>query len=89
VGVVDQVQAANVRWLSGYRHPRYLNEAHGARLREVFALAGPLMDGARSVGDPVAVLPTLFHLMWSRALVTELTGALLGPSTPIRAAVPG
>jgi hypothetical protein len=47
------------------------------------------MDGARSAGDPVAVLPTLFHLMWSRELVAELTGALLGPSTRIREAVPG
>ncbi|MFI0794759.1 hypothetical protein ACH4OY_19035 [Micromonospora rubida] len=32
----------------------------------------PLMKGAETVGDPIAVLPTLFHLLWSRRLDVDL-----------------
>ena len=30
------------------------------------------MAGAAAVGDPMAVLPALFHLMWRHALVADL-----------------
>ena len=30
------------------------------------------MAGAAAVGDPIAVLPALFHLMWRHALVADL-----------------
>jgi len=77
-GVVDPVFAANVRWLAGYRHPRCMNQGHAARLREVFACPGALLAGARAAGDPLAVLPVLYHLLWTGALVTDLTSAPLG-----------
>lgn len=35
VGAVDPVLAANVRWLSGYRHARYLRTDYADRLLEV------------------------------------------------------
>jgi hypothetical protein len=48
-----------------------------------------LADGARMVGDPVAVLPVLFHLLWHGRLGADLTGALLGPGSLIQAAIDG
>jgi hypothetical protein len=47
----------------------------------VFAEPVALMDGAQIVGDPIAVLPVLFHLMWRRELVTDL-------SVPLRCDAP-
>ena len=77
VGHVDAVLAANVRWLAGDRHPRCRHRERAARLREVFAGPAPLMAGARAAGDPVAVLPVLFHLLWVGTLVTDLVPAPL------------
>ena len=39
------------------------------------------MDGAEAVGDPIAVLPVLFHLLWRHELVADL-------SVPLHAATP-
>ncbi len=78
VGVVDPVLAANVRWLAGYRHPRCMNPGPAARLREVFAYPATLLAGARSAGDPLGVLPVLYHLLWAGVLVTDLVSAPLG-----------
>lgn len=72
VGTLEPVLAANVRWLAAYRHPRCLNQAHGAALIEVFAAARPLDEGVAVVGDRLAVLPSLFHLLWSGVLSAEL-----------------
>ncbi|MFD8385821.1 TnsA-like heteromeric transposase endonuclease subunit [Streptomyces sp. NPDC059679] len=68
----DPVEMANVRWLSGYRHPRNRIGAIAACLGEVFREPQLLMDGAQAVGDPLAVLPTLFHLLWCGDLHTNL-----------------
>ena len=35
------------------------------------------MDGARAAGDPIAVLPALFGLLWRRRLLADLASALL------------
>jgi hypothetical protein len=72
VGALDLVLAANVRWLAGYRHPRCLREEYRARLLGVFARPLPLLAGAEAVGDRIAVLPSLFHLMWAGALTADL-----------------
>jgi hypothetical protein len=32
-----------------------------------------LMAGAESVGDPIAVLPVLFHLLWVQELRADLS----------------
>ncbi|MFL6073145.1 MAG: TnsA-like heteromeric transposase endonuclease subunit [Mycobacteriales bacterium] len=85
VGGLGGVLAANLRWLAGYRHPRCLHLGRAAELRKVFDIARPLMDGVGRVGDPVAVLPTLFHLMWRQVLVVDLATAPLSPSTLVMA----
>lgn len=77
VGVLDPVLASNVRWLAGYRHPRCLRQEHRAGLLEAFAVPAPLLAGALAVGDRIAVLPALFHLMWTGALAADLASALL------------
>jgi hypothetical protein len=34
------------------------------------------MSGAEQMGDPIAVLPTIYHLIWSGRLVVELSTRL-------------
>jgi len=77
IGALDPVLAANLRWLAGYRHPRYAMSAYGDDLVQAFARPLALMDGARAVGDPIAVLPALFNLLWRRVLLANVTPALL------------
>ncbi|MFC9647996.1 hypothetical protein [Streptomyces sp. NPDC056937] len=79
VGDPDEIVLRNVRWLAGYRTPRHRVEPVASVLRDVFAEPLPLMDRAAAVGDPIAVLPVLFHLLWSHELV-------VGVSVPLHAA---
>ncbi|MDG4750410.1 TnsA-like heteromeric transposase endonuclease subunit [Micromonospora sp. WMMD718] len=89
VGVVESVFAANVRWLSRYRHPRCgRREDVVARLVEVFAQPTPLFAGAERAGDRLLVLPVLFHLLWQQVLSADLTGALLGSATVVHVSRP-
>ncbi|MFI5726020.1 TnsA-like heteromeric transposase endonuclease subunit [Streptomyces cyaneofuscatus] len=76
VGAPDEIVVRNVRWLAGYRHPRHLLGPVASGLREVFAEPHPLMDGAGLAGDPIAVLPVLFHLLWSQELVVDVSAPL-------------
>ncbi|MEU7892477.1 TnsA-like heteromeric transposase endonuclease subunit [Nonomuraea sp. NPDC049152] len=84
VGAVDGVVAANVRWLSGYRHPRHAREDVAAALLAAFTEPAELMAGAQSVSDPIAVLPVLFHLLWRHQLAADLS-VPLHPLTHISA----
>jgi hypothetical protein len=85
-GVPDPVLTANVTWLARYRHPRCAGPPGLARrLLEVFAGPVPMMAGAAAVGDPMAVLPVLFHLMWRHVLTADL-GVRLTAETPVAAA---
>lgn len=86
VGATDVTETANVRWLAGYRHPRHRVPATAAALVEVFASPTPLMAGAEAVGDPLAVLPTLFHLLWCHELIADLS-IPLGEGTVLRMVV--
>jgi hypothetical protein len=89
-GEIDPVLAANVRWLSRYRHPRCAPAAEiSAVLLDAFADGAGLFDGAGRAGDRLVVLPGLFHLMWRGFLAADLSGEPLGPATMIRAAGPG
>lgn len=72
VGAADATRLANVHWLAGYRHPRHGSADVVSRLREVFDAPAPLMDAASRAGDPIAVLPVLFHMMWRKDLVCDL-----------------
>jgi hypothetical protein len=74
VGAIDAVRVANLRWLAGYRHPRY-GEHVGlmAAVRAAFAVPAPLYAQAATVGDPIAVLPVVFHLLWRGVLHADLS----------------
>lgn len=84
VGTPNAVLMANVRWLAGYRHPRVHHPDVADRLVEVFADGAGLLDGARRVGDQIAVLPVLFHLLWRRILTTDLQSGLMSAETQVR-----
>jgi hypothetical protein len=73
--------AANVRWLAGYRHARCLCSDMAEALTRVFAAPTPLLHGANLAGDPLAVLPVLYHLLWKHTLTVELRTSLLGPAS--------
>jgi hypothetical protein len=84
VGTPDPVVLANVRWLSRYRHPRCGARREVAdRLLEVFVQPVPLFEGAATVGDRIAVLPVLYHLMWRQILATDLAAEPLHPRTEV------
>ncbi len=77
------VLAANVRWLAGYRHRRcYRGEVAGL-LTGVFAEPKPLMAGVREAGDPVGVLPVLYHLLWKQVLSADVTAGPPGPGSVV------
>lgn len=68
----DPVLMANVRWLAGYRHPRCLRPTVATAAPAVFAEPTALVDGAALLGDPLASLPAVFHLLWCGQLRTDL-----------------
>jgi hypothetical protein len=84
LGDLDPVLAANVRWLSRYRHRRCLVPGIAAVLLEAFAGGRGLFEGAEMAGDRLRVLPVLFHLMWQRQLAADLS-VPLGMSAVVRA----
>lgn len=84
-GEIDPVLVANVRWLSRYRHPRCAEASDiTAALLEVFAGGEGLFAGAELAGERLRVLPVLFHLMWRRRLLADLSEGPLGPATLVR-----
>ncbi|GAA1993963.1 hypothetical protein GCM10009838_67700 [Catenulispora subtropica] len=91
LGAVDAVLAANLRWLSAYRHPRFWRDEEARRLLRVFATPAGLFDGADEAGrgNRLGVLPVLFHLMWRGLIAAELSSAVLGPSTSAVVAASG
>jgi len=80
-GGPSAVLAANLRWLAGYRHPRCRQPEIADALVEVFVEPAPLFAGAGAVGDRLAVLPTLYHLLWCQVLAADLAAAPLSPSS--------
>ncbi|MFJ2232119.1 TnsA-like heteromeric transposase endonuclease subunit [Streptomyces halstedii] len=68
----DPVLAANLRWLAGYRHPRYRGGELAGRAAEVFRRPRPLIEGVRELGDPVQVFPVAFHALWHGKLSAPL-----------------
>ena len=78
VGTPDPVTVANLRWLAGYRPPRHHLLDTATALRAAFTEPMSLMVGADLAGDPIAVLPVLYHLLWRQELVADLTVPLHG-----------
>jgi hypothetical protein len=84
VGVADRVLAANVRWLSGFRHRRCMNALTGRVLvRRVAAGPVTVAELAGCAGDRVAVLPVLYHLLWRGALAADLAVTPLSGRTVV------
>lgn len=81
VGPVDAVLAGNVRWLAGYRHPRFADPTVTDRLHHIFATPQPLLAGAERAGTSMAVLPVLFHLLWRHDLTVDVSTTLTQTST--------
>ena len=73
VGFPDPVRTANLRWLAGYRHSRHLLPGVAEALSRVFAEPLGLLAGAEAVGDSIAVLPVLFHMLWRHDLSADLS----------------
>ncbi|WP_426513009.1 TnsA-like heteromeric transposase endonuclease subunit [Dactylosporangium sp. McL0621] len=88
VGAPDPIVTANLRWLSGYRHPRHELPGLAVAFRAAFAEPVPLLAGAEAVGDPIAVLPVLFHLLWRHDLTADLS-VPLHPCSSVTTAVAG
>ncbi|MFD0501343.1 TnsA-like heteromeric transposase endonuclease subunit [Streptomyces rhizosphaericus] len=72
----EPVVAANLGWLSGYRHPRYRDTELMEGAVRSFARPRPLIEGARDLGDTIRVLPALFHALWTGALSAPLNEPL-------------
>ncbi|KXP01295.1 hypothetical protein AXK61_00275 [Tsukamurella pseudospumae] len=69
VGTVDEIVAANLRWLAGYRLPRCRDENVAATAIAQLANGPmPIRVLARCLGAQMAVLPTVFHLIWIGAI---------------------
>jgi hypothetical protein len=64
----------NVRWLAGYRHERAFNRTIAADVCVAATGAQRISLGALAsqAGDPIAVLPTIFHMLWSHQLDADL-----------------
>jgi hypothetical protein len=73
VGAPDPIVTANLRWLAGYRHPRHDLPDVREVLRRVYVTPTPLMAGTAAAGDPIAVLPVLFHLLWRGVLAVDVS----------------
>lgn len=75
VGDLPALFLANVRWLAGYRHSRCLRTLESAQIMEALAsgAVSTISDLAAQIGDPVAVLPTIFHLLWQQRIRADLT----------------
>ena len=89
VGAPDPVRTANIAWLARYRHQRCGSQDMARLLLKVFAEPAPLMAGAAGAGDPMAVLPVLFHLMWRHVLTADLGVRLTAESVVSSGPVPG
>ncbi|MEF3115209.1 TnsA-like heteromeric transposase endonuclease subunit [Streptomyces chrestomyceticus] len=89
VGDLDQPFRANLRWLARYRHPRCHRVSVAELLREVFAEPQLLFAGADRVGDRMAVLPVLYHLLWRHELTADLVSGPLGGATSVSLAARG
>jgi hypothetical protein len=83
IGAIDPILLANVRWLSGYRHPRVCRIGVAEELLTAFLRPRPLMSGVRLVGEPVCVLPVLFHLLWNQGLTIDVRRAPLSETTVV------
>jgi hypothetical protein len=85
MGELPVVLSANERWLAGYRRERVNDSAAEARTSDVVGHSPgiSLRSLADEVGQPILVLPTIFHMLWRQELVAELSQHTLSLRTRI------
>lgn len=81
VSRLDVTFLANLRWLAGYRHPRCVDPSRASTLREAFSTPLTVAEGIAGLGDRLAVLPSLFYLLWRGVLSADLHAQVLGSQT--------
>lgn len=74
LGSLPNVYLANVRWLAGYRNPRCARDAESARSLDALGSDRrvSIAELIREVGDPVTVIPSLFHHLWKQRIGADL-----------------
>jgi hypothetical protein len=87
-GEQPPIRAANLRWLAGYRNLRNRVAPAATSLISELETAGPMMISAlaSAAGDPVLVLPTLYHLMWTHEISVDVSSTLLNMNAIVEAA---
>lgn len=85
VGELDEPRGSTLRWLAGYRHPRFADDRRAGLLRSWCKDGGGSVPLgallARADGD--LVMPTvLFHLLWHQLLRVEPV-ELLSEASPV------
>ncbi|MGW6900319.1 TnsA-like heteromeric transposase endonuclease subunit [Streptomyces sp. NPDC054919] len=74
---VKAAEAANLIWLAGYRHPRNAGRPGlMPAVVEAFARPRPLIEGAEAAGDPLEILPAVFHALWHGRVTADLEAPL-------------
>lgn len=70
---------ANRYWISRYRNPRCRREetANDALVYLRVHDTATLRETARALGDPVLVLPTIYHLLWTQEIRADFDGQRL------------
>lgn len=69
----DPIRMANLRWLAGYRRTRCRRTDLAVAALALASVPHRLIELARLLGDPLATLPVIFHLLWCGELETNLS----------------
>lgn len=81
------IRAANLRWLAGYRNPRNRRQDVVTDLISLLtATPKTIGEAAVASGEPILVLPTLYHLLWTHEIDVDVDSASIGERTLIRLA---
>jgi hypothetical protein len=81
------IRAANLRWLAGYRNPRNRRQDVVTDLISLLT-SNPktIGEAAIAAGEPILVLPTLYHLLWTHEIDVDVDSAPMGEHSRIRLA---
>lgn len=86
VGAPNAIVVRNLRWLAGYRHPRYQVAEVAAALLAAIDRPLPLLAAAETVGDPIAVLPGAVPPTLRQDLLVDLMARCTRPRASSRSA---
>lgn len=81
------IRAANLRWLAGYRNERNRRQDFATEVTAQLACKSmTISEAATAVGDPILVLPTLYHLLWTHEIDVDIDSATISERTLVRLA---